>query len=263
MALHRRVLIGTRFPVVTAVIIGGCLVGFIIELLQGKAISDFLQVWGLVPTQLAAYFKQVPGTSFSRSLLPFFTSLFLHGGFLHLAVNLAFLWIVGDVVEDVLGRVRFVVLFLFGAAAEVIVRMGVQPGLSGYASVGISGAVASLIGGYIVVMIWLSRAADEEQKADAASGGLSPASFAAAVPLSSRLSLLLGGLCWFPLQLLNRYASLTATCQTAEPVPWVALSACFFLGAFLVSLSGPRHSGTPTPSEAIAFPNEETAPIQA
>ncbi len=264
MPFHRRMLVGSRFPVVTTVLIGACLVGFIVELFQGRALGEFLLRFGVVPVGLVSYFLDVSGASVTRSVLPFFSSLFLHGGYLHLLVNVSFLWIVGDVVEDALGRTRYVVLFLFGAAAELIVRIGVSPEPSSIPSVGASGAVAALVGGYVVVLSWLWRGGQEkgDSPLDSAKGTVPFARPGAGLPLSGRVSLLLGGLAWFPLQILNRSLALAPTCQTEEPVPWLALAASFAMGVFLVALSGPRRSAS-TPSEAVAFPNEETAPLQA
>jgi hypothetical protein len=68
-------------------------------------------------------------------------------------VNLSWLWVVGDLVEDWLGRTRVLVLVLFGAAAELIVRIGLAPSPSGLASVGLSGSVAALIGAFLVILM--------------------------------------------------------------------------------------------------------------
>ena len=249
MTLRHRMLVGSRFPVVTVVLIGGCLAGFFVELVLGRRLSDLLVHSGIPPDGLRAYFSGA-GT-FVNNALPFFSSLFLHGGFIHLLINISFLWVVGDVVEDVLGRARFVVLFLFGAAAELILRVGVSSQEAAQVpSVGISGSVAALIGGYVVVLNWLGRSSGD-----------------AAITRATRLWLLLGVLAWFPLQYLNTVLSFRSnkgeplTSQTVEPVCWLGLLAAFALGVFLVSVSGPRRARTP--SEAVAFPNEETAPLEA
>ena len=252
MRAPRKILVGSRFPAATVTLIAGCLVGFLVELAQGRALQEFLLRFGVVPLQLVSYFTGVQGASLSRSVLPFLSSLFLHGGFVHLLINISFLWIIGDVVEDALGRVRFVALFIFGAAAELIVRIGFAGAPSSLPSVGLSGAIAALVGGYVVVLSWLARASREPE---AGGQGASPA-----LPLTSRLTLLLGALAWFPLQLLNRCLALAPTCQTDESVSWVALLISFALGAFLVSLSGPRRA--PASAEAVAFPDEDAATLQ-
>jgi membrane associated rhomboid family serine protease len=159
---------------------------------------------------------------------------------------MSYLWVVGDFVEDWLGRSRFLVLLLFGAAAELVVRIGLSPSPSGLASVGISGAVAALIGGLLVILMKLG---EKEERAGALAS------------LLRRLPVTLGLLAWFPVQLLNRYFAIAATTQTREPVSWLALFAAFVLGMFLLSLTGRRIA--PTPAEATAFPKEEATPAPA
>lgn len=241
---YRRVLFVRQFPVVTGILFVGCLLGFIVELLRGPDLPEFLLKFAVVPVGLVSYFRGVEGATFAANVLPFFSSLFLHGGFVHLLANVFYLWLVGDLVEDWLGRVRFGVLFLFGAAAELIVRIGLSPTPSGLASVGISGGVAALIGGYVVILAKVGAGEDYENRK---------------VMLFSRLPLILGGLAWFPLQLLNGYLALAPTCQTREvtvhqPTAWLGLLSSFLLGMFLLSLSGSRSA--PTSAEAPAFREE-------
>lgn len=251
MKAHSRWLFISGFPVVTLIMLGGCLVGFAVELVvwfTGQPLGDFLVTFGVVPVGLVSYFRSVEGATFLNSVMPFFSSLFIHGGFLHLLTNVLYLWVVGDVLEDWLGATRLIVLFLFGAAGELLVRIGASGYPSGLPSVGVSGAVAALIGGYIVV---LSRAVERADR---------PVSVAA---ILRRVPLYIGVVAWFPLQLLNRYLAFPAgTCQTREPVAWLALSTGFLLGVFLVSLSGPH--GTGSSAEATAFRDErEVSAFQA
>ncbi|HUW57662.1 MAG TPA: rhomboid family intramembrane serine protease [Planctomycetota bacterium] len=232
-----------EFPLVTLIILAGCLLGFIVEVVllgSGRGLPDFLVSFGVVPLEVVSYFHGVAGTTFLNSVLPFFSSLFLHGGVLHLLTNVLYLWMVGDVLEVWLGRTRFVVLFLFGSAAELIVRIGVSGVPSGLASVGISGAVAALIGGYAVVV---GKALRKETGEAGFSG------------LLRRLPLVLGTAAWFPMQLVNGYMQLGETCQTHDPISWLALLTSFALGMFLVSLSGRRDA--PVSAEAPALPTEE------
>jgi len=236
-------LLARKFPVVTAVLLVGCLVSFVFELCLGSRLAEFLLRFGVVPVGLVSYFNRVPGATFPSSVLPFFSSLILHGGFLHLLLNVSYLWVVGDFVEDWLGRTRFVALVLFGAATELVVRIGLSPSPSGLASVGMSGAVASLIGAFLIVLVRLRRSHEAD----------SHVSFLAYVPV------LLALLAWFPAQLLNRRLAIARTAQTYEPVSWLALAAALVLGMFLLSLTGRRIAATP--AVAPAFPKEEAAPV--
>jgi membrane associated rhomboid family serine protease len=83
------------------------------------------------------------------ALLPLITSMFLHGGWLHLIGNMWFLWLFGDNVEDRLGRIRFSVLYLGSGLAAGVSQLLVNWGDS-MPIIGASGAVAGVLGGYMV-----------------------------------------------------------------------------------------------------------------
>ncbi|GAC1435292.1 MAG: rhomboid family intramembrane serine protease [Solirubrobacteraceae bacterium] len=78
------------------------------------------------------------------------TSMFMHGGLLHLAGNMLFLWIFGDNVEDAVGHARFLLFYVLGGLAALALQIAVAPG-SGVPTVGASGAIACVLGGYIVL----------------------------------------------------------------------------------------------------------------
>ena len=83
-------------------------------------------------------------------LLTLFTSMFMHGSVLHLGGNMLFLWIFGNNVEDSMGRARFVAFYLLGGVAAMALQTAIDPD-SHVATLGASGAVAAVIGGYIVL----------------------------------------------------------------------------------------------------------------
>ena len=78
-----------------------------------------------------------------------FTSMFMHGGLFHLFFNMIFLWIFGDNVEDKLGKFRFLLFYLASGVAAVVLHVAMSPG-SDIPSLGASGAVAGVLGAYIV-----------------------------------------------------------------------------------------------------------------
>jgi membrane associated rhomboid family serine protease len=78
------------------------------------------------------------------------TSMFLHGGILHLAGNMLFLWIFGTNVEDAMSRLRFVAFYLLGGLAAIGLQIAIDPG-STVPTVGASGAIAAVLGGYILL----------------------------------------------------------------------------------------------------------------
>jgi membrane associated rhomboid family serine protease len=82
--------------------------------------------------------------------LTLFTSMFMHGGLLHLGGNMLFLWIFGNNVEDSMGPVKFVVFYLLGGLAATAGQVLVGPN-SAVPNVGASGAIAGVLGGYILL----------------------------------------------------------------------------------------------------------------
>jgi membrane associated rhomboid family serine protease len=78
------------------------------------------------------------------------TSMFLHGGWLHLLGNLWFLWVFGNNVEDSMGHARFVVFYLLCGVAAAAVQVAVNPG-SVVPMVGASGAISGVMGAYIML----------------------------------------------------------------------------------------------------------------
>ncbi|HST55937.1 MAG TPA: rhomboid family intramembrane serine protease [Solirubrobacteraceae bacterium] len=79
-----------------------------------------------------------------------FTSMFMHGGFLHIAGNMLFLWIFGPNVEDSLGHVRYLGFYLVGGLAALGAQTLIDPG-STVPTLGASGAIAAVLGGYILL----------------------------------------------------------------------------------------------------------------
>jgi membrane associated rhomboid family serine protease len=88
-----------------------------------------------------------PGKSW---LLSVFVAMFLHGGWLHIAGNMLFLWVFGNNVEDRLGRLVFIVFYLLGGVAASALQLAFDPS-SAVPSLGASGAVAAVLGAYLVM----------------------------------------------------------------------------------------------------------------
>ncbi len=83
-------------------------------------------------------------------IVTLFTSMFMHGGWLHIAFNMLFLWIFGNNVEDSMGRFRYTIFYLLGGLAAVLAQVGVSPD-SMAPTVGASGAIAAVLGGYFLL----------------------------------------------------------------------------------------------------------------
>jgi membrane associated rhomboid family serine protease len=78
------------------------------------------------------------------------TSMFVHGSFLHIAGNMLFLWIFGNTVEDSMGSLKFVCFYLLGGIAALALQVAIDPS-STSPTIGASGAIAAVLGGYIVL----------------------------------------------------------------------------------------------------------------
>jgi rhomboid family protein len=84
------------------------------------------------------------------AFLTILTSMFMHGGWLHIAFNMLFLWVFGNNVEDSMGRLRFAVFYLLGGIAAAVTQVAVSPD-STTPLVGASGAIAAVLGGYALL----------------------------------------------------------------------------------------------------------------
>jgi membrane associated rhomboid family serine protease len=90
-------------------------------------------------------------------VLTAFTSMFMHGSWLHLGGNMLFLWIFGNNIEDAMGRLRFLAFYLLGGVAATSLQTFVtfqwgQPGDTTVANLGASGAISAVLGGYLLLL---------------------------------------------------------------------------------------------------------------
>src|SRR5207244_9819208 len=137
------------FPAITVSIIIANVCLFFYELSLGsRSFERFIMHYGVVPTTALAWpHSHVP---FTVVALPFFTSLFLHGGWLHLIGNMWFLWIFGDNVEDLMGHGGHLSFYLavgvIASATHVVMNK-----LSTNPLIGASGAIAGVLGAYTVL----------------------------------------------------------------------------------------------------------------
>ena len=125
------------------------IIAFALELRQGVRLESVIHRFGVVPT---AWVVSSPSDFFDwpRLFLTLLTSQFLHGGFLHLAANMLYLWIFADNVEDRLGHARFLWLYLGSGVAAAVSQILVIPG-SAVPMVGASGAIAGVLGAYLLM----------------------------------------------------------------------------------------------------------------
>ena len=143
-------------PVVTLAVIGLNVAVFFYQLsLQigmdpgaQRAAQDFVIEFGVVPCRLTGRCRVLE--DFPHPVLTVFTSMFLHGGLLHLGGNMLYLWIFGNNVEDILGHGRFVIFYLASGLAAAVAQTMINPG-SAIPVVGASGAVSGVLGAYFLL----------------------------------------------------------------------------------------------------------------
>jgi membrane associated rhomboid family serine protease len=126
-------------PIVTYVLIAINALVFFLELNNGE---EFIQRWAFVP----ARFLADPAGDFAT----LFTSMFMHAGWAHLLGNMLYLWIFGDNVEDRLGHALYFAFYILCGLAATFAQMAISLG-SEVANVGASGAIAGVLGAYLVM----------------------------------------------------------------------------------------------------------------
>lgn len=137
------------FPAVTLILIAANVIVFLHQLsLSPHAADAFVRTYGLVPgkIQLALAGRRY---TFEEALLPLFTCMFLHGGFLHILGNMWFLWIFGANVEDRLGPFGYLALYLIAGLGSGVAQVLFSWG-SHVPSIGASGAISGVLGVYVV-----------------------------------------------------------------------------------------------------------------
>ncbi len=206
-------------------IIVACVLVFIYELsLSAGDIGRFFPDWGVIPVELIDWLESPSGAEEPATIV---TSMFIHGGWLHLIGNMLFLWVFGDNVEDAMGHGRYLVFYLLAGVGATALQVYVDQG-SQIPMVGASGAIAGVLGAYLilypratvsVVIPWLW--------------------FFGAFPVPAAFLIVF----WFLLQLLNGVAALSTATGVTEGVAFWAHVGGFVVGILLVWLfrrRGPR-----------------------
>ncbi|MEJ2715813.1 MAG: rhomboid family intramembrane serine protease [Deltaproteobacteria bacterium] len=135
-------------PVVTMVLIAINLIIWFYEVSLGRGLDRFLFDYGLIPLRFAMS-SQLSGGVLDNAVVPLFSSIFMHGGWLHVIGNMWFLWIFGDNVEDRLGHVRFLVFYLISGIGASFAHILFNPA-SRIPTIGASGAISGVLGAYLV-----------------------------------------------------------------------------------------------------------------
>ncbi len=147
-------------PIVNLTMIGLCAAVFIYELIIGEmGRFIFFYQFGVIPAELVhglnlAMLKTPAGNFNIDSPIPawmtMFTSMFIHGDWMHFAVNMLFLWVFGDNIEDRFGHLRYLLFYLAAGVAAVLFQT-VTDTTSELPTIGASGAIAGVLGAYLIL----------------------------------------------------------------------------------------------------------------
>src|SRR2546428_9994336 len=118
------------------------------DMQMARVAEAFVLEFGAVPCRLSG--SCAAPDSFPHRFVTILTSMFLHGGLLHVGGNMLYLWIFGDNVEDSLGHGRFAALYLVAGVAAALTQVATNP-RSSVPMIGASGAVSGVLGAYILL----------------------------------------------------------------------------------------------------------------
>lgn len=121
---------------------------FLRELSLGRQLKGFIYQFGMVPAAWSA--PLLGDANFTEKALPLLTSMFIHGGLMHVLSNMWMLYIFGDNVEDRLGHFRFLLFYLVSGLGAGLIHLFTNWG-STIPTIGASGAIAGVMGGYVVL----------------------------------------------------------------------------------------------------------------
>jgi membrane associated rhomboid family serine protease len=141
-------------PYVTYFIIALNVLAFFFELsleAQGhRVLNGLIREFGVVPLRFERALAGSSSFTLPGLSLTIFTSMFLHGGWLHIIGNMWFLWIFGDNVEDYLGHIKYLLFYLISGCAAAIAYILLDAS-SNQPTIGASGAIAGVMGAYFVL----------------------------------------------------------------------------------------------------------------
>ena len=216
-----------RTPIVTWALIAANVLVFLGTLSLGKGqAEDVVMRFGVIPDVILHGNWGAPrmdGGALGSWVTPF-TSMFLHGGVLHVGLNMLFLHVFGDNIEDVLGRGRFLVFYLLCGLGAVVGQILVDPD-STVPMIGASGAISGVLAAYVTLF------------PHARVVTLIPIFiFIQFIEVPAAIFIVL----WFVLQLVQGYLALGMIAEGAGGVAWFAHIGGFLVGLVCVRLMYPK-----------------------
>ena len=210
--------------IVTIALIVLNVLAFFVELGQGSegALQSFLTSWGVVPREYSVG-HDIPPTIPLPYWSTLITSMFLHGGWMHLGGNMLYLWIFGDNLERVMGAARYAVFYIVCGIVAGLAHI-LFAGGSTVPSVGASGAISGVLGGYLLMF-------PQNRVKVLTRGGV------ASVPALVVLGM------WIVIQLVSQLGSIAETSQGGG-IAYMAHIGGFVAGMALVKLFATRQLAT-------------------
>ena len=137
-------------PVVTYILIGLCVLIFLIQLSsQSYKTGQLFYSYGLIPSVLMGH-NHLPMDLYAvPGYVTIFTSMFMHGGFMHLIGNMLYMWIFADNIEDNLGPIKFLIFYLLAGIGAAMTQVLIDTH-SQIPMVGASGAIGGVLGAYLI-----------------------------------------------------------------------------------------------------------------
>ena len=137
-------------PYVTYVLLSACVLVFFWQISLGEAAQQAVYSFGVIPSVLFAS-KSLPAElEILPAWLTIFSSMFLHGGWMHLIGNMLYLWVFGNNVEDAMGHRRFIVFYLACGLLAALTQAVLNPD-SEIPMIGASGAISGVLGAYLLL----------------------------------------------------------------------------------------------------------------
>jgi membrane associated rhomboid family serine protease len=138
-----------RFAVVTILLIVLNTGVFVFQVISPQGLGYHVTRMGVIPYEISHFRSLAEGVRLSPPLT-LFAAMFIHGGFLHLAGNMLFLWVFGNNIEDALGPLRFILFYFLCGLGATFVQVAMSPN-SRVPMIGASGAIAGILGAYLIL----------------------------------------------------------------------------------------------------------------
>ncbi len=135
-------------PVVTRALVAANVVVFVAQVVLGQRTETLINLFGFIPARLVH--PAAHGYTMFEVSITLLTSLFLHGGFVHLIGNMIYLWVFGGAVEDALGRMPFLAFYILCGVIGSLTHTMLFP-QSAIPSIGASGSIAGILGAFLVL----------------------------------------------------------------------------------------------------------------